>query len=326
MGETRWLLNVVSEKRVGRDVPRRRVGHRARLVVALVAGAVGAVTAVPPTAAAGQITILGDRAAVAPNAGDMRLQQPPVNGPVDYVALGDSYSSGVGTGVYDPASGDCARSPLSYPPLWAAENQPDSFGFVACSGARTDDVLANQVSALQTSTDLVTITIGGNDVGFGAVLGTCTFAQSDGACFAAVDTAEAFARSALPGRLARTYAAIRSAAPDARVIVLGYPRLFELPPSCPDPLTPNLARREKLNEGSDVLNTVIQKTVNQQPGFSFADVRSRFDGHGVCSADPWINGPSVPPSIGSYHPNQTGYRDGYLDALNAATGRDAAAA
>jgi len=296
------------------------------VVVALLVGAAGAVTAAPPTAAANQVTPLGDRAAVALNAGDVRLQQPPVNGPVDYVALGDSYSSGVGTGVYDPASGDCRRSPLSYPPLWAGQNQPASFGFVACSGARTDDVLANQISALQTNTDLVTITIGGNDVGFAAVLGTCTFAESDRTCFAAVDTAEAFARSALPGRLSRTYAAIRSAAPDARVIVLGYPRLFELTPGCDDPLAPNLARRERLNEGSDVLNTVIQKTVSEQPGFSFADVRSRFAGHGVCSADPWINGPSVPPFVGPYHPNQTGYRDGYLDALNAATGRDAAAA
>ncbi len=68
-----------------------------------------------------------------------------------------------------------------------------------------------------------------------------------------------------------------------------------------------------------MLNTVIQKTVSQQPGFSFVDVRGRFASHGVCSADPWINGPSVPPFVGPYHPNQTGYRDGYLDALDAET-------
>jgi lysophospholipase L1-like esterase len=309
MGETRGLLSVVTTKRAG-----QRVG----LVAVLLAGVLGVTTATASTAAANQVTTLGGRV--------WHMQQPPVSGPVDYVALGDSYSSGVGTNVYDPASGNCRRSPLSYPPLWATQNQPASFGFVACSGARTDDVLANQIPALQTSTDLVTITVGGNDVGFGAVLGTCTFAESDRTCFAAVDAAEAFAESVLPGRLTRTYAAIRSAAPDAEVIVLGYPRLFDLAPSCADPLVPNLARRQRLNEGADTLNTVIQKTVIQQPGFVFADVRSRFDTHGVCSANPWINGPSVPPSVGPYHPDQTGYREGYLDALNAATGRSDEAA
>ena len=127
----------------------------------------------------------------------------------------------------------------------------------------------------------------------------------------------------LPDRLARTYDAIRRAAPNAYVIVLGYPRLFELTPSCADPVAPNLTRRSKLNEGADVLNTVIQQAVSQHPGLGFTDVRSRFAGHGVCSADPWINGPRVPAFVGPYHPNEAGYRYGYLDALNQATGRGA---
>ncbi|MGH3883959.1 MAG: SGNH/GDSL hydrolase family protein [Pseudonocardiaceae bacterium] len=318
MGKTTVLLRVSVEQHAGQRALGRRAG-RLRWVgrlATLLAGVVGVVTAAPTTAAASPAMMLSDHVARAL----------PVNEQVDYVALGDSYSSGVGTGVYDGASGDCFRSPLSYPPLWAGENQPASFGFVACSGARTDDVLANQIPALQTSTDLVTITIGGNDAEFGTVLRTCTAAQSDSTCFAAVDAAEAFSRTVLPGRLARTYEAIRRDAPDARVIVLGYPRLFDLTPSCADPLVPNLARRQRLNDGADVLNTVIQKAVSQHPGFSFTDVRGRFDGHGVCSADPWINGPSVPTVVGPYHPNQTGYREGYLDALDAATGRAAEAA
>ncbi|MCA1822406.1 MAG: SGNH/GDSL hydrolase family protein [Pseudonocardia sp.] len=244
--------------------------------------------------------------------------QAPVTEAVDYVALGDSYSSGVGTGVYDAASGGCQRSPLSYPPLWVAEHHPASFTFVACSGARTADVRANQISALRPTTNLVTITIGGNDAGFGPVLQTCTAADSDRTCLAAVDAAEAFERTVLRERLARTYAAIRAAAPHAHVVVLGYPRLFELTPSCADPLAPNVTRRSKLNEGADVLNSVI-RSASQQHAFSFTDVRDRFAGHGVCSTNPWINGPSVPATVGPYHPNQTGYRDGYLDALDATT-------
>lgn len=277
-------------------------------VTALLAAVAGALTAAPPTATA------------------ERAPRPPIADTVNYVALGDSYSSGVGTGVYDPASGDCRRSPLSYPPLWASEHHPASFRFVACSGATTDDVRASQISGLDPGTDLVTITIGGNDAGFASVLGTCTVAPSDGVCIAAVNAAEEFARSELPGRLARAYAAIRGAAPRAHVIVLGYPRLFDLSPGCSDRLAPNPARRAKLNEGADVLDGVISKTVSSQPGFGFADVRGQFAGHGVCSVEPWINGPSAPPLIGPYHPTQQGYRDGYLTALDATSAGDVAAA
>jgi len=327
MGKIRVLRRVVVEQRAGRDISGRPAGQLRWVgrVAVLVAGVVGVVTAAAPTATADQATISGGHPAFAINAAGGRLHQARPTDAVNYVALGDSYSSGVGTGVYDAASGACARSPLSYPPLWAAEHRPASVGFVACSGARTADVLANQISTLQPSTDLVTITIGGNDAGFGPVLQTCTVAESDRTCFAAVNAAEAFERSVLRDRLARTYAAIRSAAPDARVIVLGYPRLFDLAPSCAEPRVPNLARRQKLNEGADVLNDVIH-SASRQFEFSFIDVRGRFDGHGVCSTDPWINGPSVSTSVGPYHPTQRGYRDGYLDALDAATAPGAAAA
>jgi lysophospholipase L1-like esterase len=295
-------------------------------VATLCAGIVGILTAVASPTAAAQATSSAGGAAWAVDAKDARVSQAPVTEAVDYVALGDSYSSGVGTGVYDTASGACQRSPLSYPPLWVAEHHPASFAFVACSGARTADVRANQISALRPTTDVVTITIGGNDAGFGPVLQTCTAAESDRTCLAAVDAAEAFERTVLRERLARTYAAIRAAAPHAHVIVLGYPRLFELTSSCADPLAPNVTRRSKLNEGADVLNSVI-RSASQQHGFSFTDVRDRFAGHGVCSTNPWINGPSVPATVGPYHPNQSGYREGYLDALDAAatTGSSAAA-
>ncbi len=296
-------------------------GHRTRGLALCLAARVGMVvtvlTAAASPAAASQLTVSGGS--------NERSAQAPLGYAVDYAALGDSYSSGVGAPPYELDTA-CQRSSRSYVPLWAAEHHPTSFEFVACSGAKTADVLATQISALQSGTGLVTITIGGNDAGFGPVLQTCTAARSDRTCAAAVDVAEAFERSVLPGRLTRTYAAIRRAAPQARVIVLGYPRLFDLVPSCPDPHAPNLTRRTKINHGADVLDEVIQHAVSRQSGFSFTDVRDRFTGHGVCSADPWINGPSVPAFVGPYHPTQAGYRDGYLSALDAATARGAAAA
>jgi cytochrome c5 len=76
-------------------------------------------TAVASPTAAAQATSWAGRTAFAVNAKGGRLSQAPVAEAVDYVALGDSYSSGAGTGVYDAVSGACHRSPLSYPPLWS---------------------------------------------------------------------------------------------------------------------------------------------------------------------------------------------------------------
>src|SRR5690242_4241737 len=87
-----------------------------------------------------------------------------------YVALGDSYSAGVGAGSYLGSSGDCKRSTKSYPYLWYAAHSPSSFSFVACSGAKTGDVLSSQLAALGSATTLVSITIGGNDAGFADVM------------------------------------------------------------------------------------------------------------------------------------------------------------
>jgi lysophospholipase L1-like esterase len=92
---------------------------------------------------------------------------------VRYVALGDSYSGGLGAGDYLAASGSCDRSADAYPALWAGANQPASYLSVACAGATTGTVLSSQIQALSPATTLVSITIGGNDVGFSAVMETC---------------------------------------------------------------------------------------------------------------------------------------------------------
>src|SRR5580704_5743875 len=140
---------------------------------------------------------------------------------VSYVALGDSYSSGLGAGDYISSSGSCDRSANAYPEQWAGENAPASFVSVACAGATTADVLSSQVSALSASTTLVSITIGGNDAGFSSVMETCVL-SSTSSCLNAVSTAEAFIAGQLPARLDSTLAAIRNDAPDAKVVVLGY--------------------------------------------------------------------------------------------------------
>jgi len=221
--------------------------------------------------------------------------------PVDYVALGDSYAAGVGAGT-----GQCGRTDASYPALYAASVR--SFTFVACSGATTAGVLRKQVRAVSRDTDLVTITVGGNDTGFAPVLARCSTAPTDEACDQAVRTGERVARYVVPSAVAAVVVAVRAQAPRARVVVLGYPHLFGEGDACP--LNP--VRRARLDAGADVLNDRIA-TGARRWGAEFVDVRPAFTGHGLCSADPWIVGPTAP---GAYHPTATGYARGYLPALS----------
>src|SRR5215469_17260323 len=109
----------------------------------------------------------------------------------NYVALGDSYSSGTGTDDYYNDGTSCDRSPEGYPALWAAAHSAASFDLAACSGAKTTDVLSGQLGGLSSATNLVTITIGGNDAGFSTVMEDCVL-ESDSSCVSAVDNAESF--------------------------------------------------------------------------------------------------------------------------------------
>lgn len=242
------------------------------------------------------------------------LANPASAAQVNYVALGDSYASGVGTGSYDGASGSCKRGPLSYPALWAAATEPASFRSVACSGAKTGDVIS-QTSALATSTNLITVQVGGNDAGFTDVITTCTFG-SDQDCANRVEQAEAYTANTLPGLLDSTYSAIRSKSPSARVVVLGYPRLYKVPGSCSVGLSDT--KRAAINSGSDALHNTISARA-AAAGFSYVDVRGVFTGHEICSSSWWLNSLSWPVEE-SYHPNRAGHESGYLPVLRSVIG------
>ncbi|WP_328724795.1 SGNH/GDSL hydrolase family protein [Streptomyces sp. NBC_00259] len=227
---------------------------------------------------------------------------------VDYVALGDSYSSGLGAGAYISGSGDCKRTNRAYPALWAAANSPSSFAFTACSGARTNDVTAGQLGPLTSATDLVSLTIGGNDAGFADVMTTCVL-QSESTCIARVAEAKRYVDTTLPGRLDSVYSAIRTKAPSARVVVLGYPRFYRLNGSCITGLSEN--ERAAINSGADHLNAAIAKRVADH-GFTFADVAPAFTGHEICSGSAWLHSVNWLNIGESYHPTASGQSGGYL--------------
>jgi len=231
---------------------------------------------------------------------------------LDYVALGDSYSSGVGAGSYDSASGSCKRSTKAYPKLWAAAHSPSSFAFTACSGARTGDVLAGQLGPLSSATDLVSITIGGNDAGFSDVMTTCVL-QSESSCINRINQAKAYVDTTLPGKLDSVYSAISSKAPAARVVVLGYPRFYKLGGSCIAGLSEN--ERTAINGAADYLNAATAKRAADH-GYSFGDVTPAFSGHEICSGSAWLHSLNWLNIGESYHPTASGQSGGYLTVFS----------
>lgn len=233
-----------------------------------------------------------------------------------YVALGDSYSSGLGAGGYDSASGSCKRSANSYPQLWAKAKAPSAFSFVACSGARTGDVLTNQVGAVTSDTALVTISIGGNDAGFASVMADCNFG-SDDYCVQRNNEAQEYARTQLPPKLDNVYAGIRGRAANAKVLVVGYPRMYKVPGYCWAGLSD--VKRAAINKSADVLAEVTKGRA-AAIGFTFVDGRTAFAGHEICaSGTRWINSWAWPVEE-SYHPNVDGQRYGYYAAVRNVTG------
>ncbi|MFJ7962479.1 SGNH/GDSL hydrolase family protein [Streptomyces sp. NPDC096324] len=227
-----------------------------------------------------------------------------------YVALGDSYSSGVGAGNYIPSSGSCQRSTNAYPYLYNAAHPSSSFAFNACSGATTDDVLAKQLGSLNSSTSLVTITIGGNDAGFADVMRTCVLSIRS-VCQSRVSTAQAYIASTMPGKLDRVYTAIRAKAPSARVVVLDYPGFYETGNiSC---LGLSDESRRKINQAVLDMDNVIRDQVRRH-SFSLGWYSSVASLHRICSDDPWLNDVELGDTNKSYHPNAAGQR-GYLSVL-----------
>ena len=237
---------------------------------------------------------------------------PALAAPPPYVALGDSYSSGTGTRSYISDGTSCQRSTSAYPRLVAAA-RGYALNFRACSGARVADVTNTQLGALSTATRYVTISVGGNDAGFADVLTECATPWWAGDCDGAIDDAQAFINNTLPGRLSTLYASIRAKAPNARVVVVGYPRIF-MGEDCNAGTWFSPAEQTRLNQTADLLNSRTSTQASAR-GFAFANPTSRFVGHAVCDDVEWINGLSNPVSE-SYHPNKPGHSSGYTPTVS----------
>ncbi|MFG2940467.1 SGNH/GDSL hydrolase family protein [Streptomyces sp. NPDC048282] len=270
-----------------------------------------------------------------------------------YVALGDSYTAGPGIPGRHGRPAGCERSDRNYPALVAAGLGLRSAEFrdVSCSGAVTADLSAAQstddganpaqLSALTASTRLVTLGIGGNDIGFASLLTTCVkdgvkYQLEERIMSGAADRAPCRGRyvsdgtdeiegriSTVGGRLSGVLDDIRRRAPEARVYVVGYPAI--LPAEGTDCAALGLAPGDVgfLRETEHRLNAVLRQRA-RAAGAGYVDTYTPSAGRDACAdaAVRWIE-PLVPAAPAApAHPNERGER-GMADAvLRAVTATD----
>ncbi|MEV0692326.1 SGNH/GDSL hydrolase family protein [Streptomyces sp. NPDC050388] len=241
--------------------------------------------------------------------------------PLRYVALGDSFAAAPLVPPVDPADLKCLRSLADYPHV-AAEALGAKLTDVSCSGATSGHLstaqhsgTAPQYDALTPDTDLVSVTIGGNDTGlFNEVLGCVNILpQPHGTSCAAKNTAGGTDKvRARIDAWAPTFAAVLDGiarrAPHAEVFVVGYGNYFRTD-GC-HPAQPFWKQDANHLQGAvNHLNTVLRRTAEKH-GAAFVDTYAPSTGHDVCAApaDRYIEGLIPTRAAAPLHPNASGAR------------------
>lgn len=271
---------------------------------------------------------------------------------LSYAALGDSYSSGEGVSPYlnfkDTLLTGCHRSTRAYPMLVRSpgsdlpisERIDGQLDFFACSGAVTGNVSSlgegqndeppqlSQLNGIDSTRDLVTISIGGNDAQFARIVGFClTHSKCN-----AIKPFEPYSNlklgdlaplliAATKEKVLSVHTELRNAARSATILVLGYPILVSgkecAAASLPPTGTSRLSRSEQmwLRNANIQLNSAIAESA-ATAGLFFVDVADRFKGHEVCGdGEPWINGVKLFNPKASFHPTARGQAE-YASAVN----------
>ena len=285
-----------------------------------------------------------------------------------YVALGDSYSAGEGDGNYlagtdTPGTDICHRSRGAYPELLDQSQNLGSFNFVSCSGAITDDYFNTnnesnhepaQSKALSSATKEVTLTFGGNDIGFGDVLTECILhnyfhltscSQDTSLTLMVAERLEALAgqRTAYTSKgvkihsIASILQSIHKLAPNAKIYLADYPLLFgtNFTTDCgvgtanagSASVQLKLSKTETtwLNLVGTILDHII-KSAAAANGATFVDASPNFNSHRFCdTSNSWLNlvsatlnGLQLNVFSGSFHPTPAGQQSGYEAAFKAA--------
>ncbi|MFC8533057.1 SGNH/GDSL hydrolase family protein [Streptomyces sp. NPDC057249] len=252
--------------------------------------------------------------------------------PVRYVALGDSYSSGLG--IPQQTDTVCGRSDRNYPSLVAAAVGAASFTDVTCAGADTthmagpQDAVAPQLDALRPDTTLVTLGVGGNDLDLAGVITRCVLvgylAPHGSPCkssFTLFGTDEIGSRiDATAPKLDAVLDAIHTRSPQARVLLVGYPSLLPDDGSSCRATIP-LAEGDFgwVRDKEKQLDAMMAQRAGTH-GDGYVDTYGPSVGHDACQAAGvrWIE-PADSAEGAGFHPNASGHRS-TADAVLAALG------
>ena len=235
----------------------------------------------------------------------------------EYVALGSSFAAGLGLGPRVPGSPlVCQRSINGYPQQ-LARMAGLALVDMSCSGATVSHVLRGgqmfqgpQLDALGAGTRLVTLTAGGNDVGYVGDLTALAFRRRGGAIGWLVGR---FWKGALPvaerkfdrlqADLVATFSEIRRRAPNARLVVVAYPVIMPAEGSCAQLGID--ADEAKLMRAVGERLAGATRDAARAAGATVVDMDQLSAGHDACAAEPWVNG-SAPAQGAPFHPTLAG--------------------
>jgi lysophospholipase L1-like esterase len=215
--------------------------------------------------------------------------------PVRYVALGDSYSAASGVLPPDPAAPfNCIRSTGNYPHLIAAATGAELTD-VTCGGADTSDYFTPQydnvppqLDAVSADTELVTMTIGGNDSGVFinsivqcGVAGASTLGQGSPCKDQYGSSFEDTVRNTTYPSLVNALTAVTAAAPDAEVAILSYPWILPTSGGCFDKMPVAEGDVPYLRSLQTTLNDAVRRAA-EATGATYVDLNEVSEGHDAC--------------------------------------------
>ena len=244
-------------------------------------------------------------------------EEKPKAGP-RYVALGDSSVAGAGIGLTAPP---CYNSDRNYAALIADQLDIDSFKDASCIGATTHDVLnahtaddgeivPPQIEDLSADTEVVTISIGGNDGEYVPDLFTSCYSLQNSAkdCKKAVGN-RADVLKKTESDIVTTLKAIQEKAPGALVIMVGYLRIMPDSGTCDPGVVRISSEHLSAAAAAEGRMAATMKAAAEQAGVRYVDMRKRSAGHDACAGDDkaWVSGNTAEDGDGTFlHPRAKG--------------------
>lgn len=244
--------------------------------------------------------------------------------PDTYVAMGDSYTAGplIPDQSLEPLG--CLRSDRNYAQLTAPEVAAAKFVDVSCSGAQTKHFAQTQgvtpgpnppqYDALGATTKIVTIGIGGNDIGFSDIVKNCATENpfGDGCEPEYVHDGRDELREEIAATAPKIDAVIdevQRRAPSAHVFIVGYPTILPETGGGCYPVVPILPDDVRYLRGvAKALNAMLADRA-AAGGVHYVDVATSSIGHDMCSSSRWVES-IIPTNLAApVHPNAAGMRN-----------------